>query len=156
MWLMKNICSDNSGVATATRTCFYAFRALKDTAKFKRRYATQFKIEGDKKMKTDRFVKVMLVIIAGLLLLNCFKDNGGGISDVFGTKAKATATAPAFLEKGKTYRCYSNVGLDYEILEVDKESGWIKANYILGANPSTEWINTANLNSCKVPNAQNK
>jgi hypothetical protein len=47
---------------------------------------------------------------------------------------------------------------DYEILEVDKESGWIKANIIYsgGSSEPTEWINTANLNGCKVPTTQSK
>ncbi len=82
-------------------------------------------------MKTDRFVKIVLVIIVGLLFLNCFKDNGSSkIPGIFGTKVQATA--PAFLQKGKSY-CFNKQGsgaggynaLPYKILEIDSNSGWL-------------------------------
>ncbi len=94
-------------------------------------------------MKTDRFVKAMLVIIAGLLFLNCI-DNGSVISP---TKA----STPAFLQVGKTYNC-SGVGAGYEytIISTDKESGWIRAKAKSnGIQPDSEsWVNTSLLNHC--------
>jgi hypothetical protein len=101
-------------------------------------------------MKTDRFVKVMLVIIAGLLFLNCVKDNGsGGVSDILGTKIKASV--PAFMEQGKIYYCQSAGGHTYTVSSIDKESGWIRAK----AKSSTfeaegdVWVNTSLLYDCR-------
>ena len=98
-------------------------------------------------MKTDRFVKVMLVIIAGLLLLNCFKDNGGGVSVPF-METKAKASVPAFLEVGKSYGCLlqgadPNLFKAPRIVNIDKESGWIEVE-----GDKRFWINTAQLKSC--------
>lgn len=70
-------------------------------------------------MKTDRFAKVMLVIIAGLLLLNCFKDNGEESSIFSGTKVEASV--PTFIQVGKSYNFYR--GSDEKIIAIDKESG---------------------------------
>ncbi len=103
-------------------------------------------------MKTDRFVKAMLVIIAGLLLLNCFKDNGGGISVPF-LETKAKASVPAFIQKGNSYECYNPVTLysmqkegGDKIIQIDSDSGWIEAE---GKTWGKRWINTAHLTGCK-------
>lgn len=96
-------------------------------------------------MKIDRFVKVMLVIIAGLLFLNCF-NNG---PDILSRKAKAVI--PGFMETGKTYSCGGvGPGYLYTVISVDKDSGWIRAktksNGIGG--DSEQWVNTAKLDHC--------
>ena len=94
-------------------------------------------------MKTDRFVKVMLVIIAGLLLLNCF-NNGSGI---FPPKAKASV--PAFIQVGNSYSCGGagmlyNITKEDQIMQIDSNNGWIEINGKLGKR----WINAANLYGC--------
>ena len=93
-------------------------------------------------MKTDRFVKVMLVIIAGLLLLNCI-DKGSVISPPI------KANAPAFLETNKTYECANPGGLSvsYKITKIDKDSGWIEDN-------GTRWVNTAIFFYCEEVKTQ--
>ena len=90
----------------------------------------------------DRFVKVMLVIIAGLLFLNCFKDGGSSrISDTFGTKV--SATAPAFLEKGKSYNCFGDGSMNQErkVKTIDKDSGWIELD-------NGTWVNLSLQHRC--------
>lgn len=74
-------------------------------------------------MKIDRFVKVMLVIIAVLLGLNCVKDNGSGSSIPF-IETKAKATVPAVIQVGKSYG-FRGLG-QVKIKSIDKESGWIQ------------------------------
>ncbi len=73
----------------------------------------------------------MLVIIAGLLLLNCF-NNGSGIFP------PTKASVPSFVEDGKYYSCViSDLGTpmapkgtqEFKIESIDKESGWVKAQY---------------------------
>jgi hypothetical protein len=85
----------------------------------------------------DRFVKVMLVIIVGLLFLNCVKDNGsGGISVPF-IETEAKASLPAFLQTEKFYQ-FNTTGNRTEfgvtrefnfgakVVEIDEKSGWVK------------------------------
>ena len=73
-------------------------------------------------MKTDRFIKLMLAIIAVLLVLNIFKTNSGEIAiPLLETKIKATT--PSFIQVNKTYNC-SVVGRpsqNYEIKQIDKD-----------------------------------
>ena len=105
-------------------------------------------------MKTDVFVKVMLVIIAVLLFLNCVKDNGsGGISVPF-LEAKAKAAAPAFIQVNKTYKCNvaSRTSQNYEIKQIDKENGWIEAKWVIedsaGYASGVFWFNLSHFQSC--------
>jgi hypothetical protein len=108
----------------------------------------------------DRFVKIMLVVIAGLLFLNCVKDNGsGGVSIPF-LETKARATVPPFIQVGKSYVCEGVVGIssiassggqnieiyeNYKITQIDSNSGWIEAQ-----NASEKiWVNSANLANCQ-------
>ena len=101
-------------------------------------------------MAKDRFVKAMLVIIAGLLFFNCVKDNGSGGITVPGFGTRAIASVPAFLQKGSTINCDGSRGFGrtYQIIEIDKESGWIKTIELNNSNKPTEWINTAHFSSC--------
>lgn len=99
-------------------------------------------------MKTDRFVKIMLVIIAGLLVLNCFKDNGSdGISIPF-LETEVNASVPAFIQKDKTYICSSDIQplVSAKVLQIDSNSGWIEIN-----SPSTgnTWVNSNSLSNCR-------
>ena len=95
-------------------------------------------------MKTDIFVKVMLVIIAGLLFLNCF--NSG--SSIFPPKAKASV--PDFFTVGKTYKCaipaymgsMSGISSDITIASIDKDDGWIQ-------NKEGSWENTSLYHRCQ-------
>jgi hypothetical protein len=91
----------------------------------------------------DRFVKVMLVIIAGLLFLNCVKDvsftnsnssttsRNGSTQSPNPTKPSfietsvGAAPAPSFIQVGKKYR-FGESSYIYRVTAVDKESGWIK------------------------------
>ncbi len=127
-------------------------------------------------MKTDRFVKVMLVIIAGLLFLNCVKDvsfnnsnspttskndstqspNPTKTSTVpFIETSVEAASIPAFIQVGKTYDCatlqlhyISTDGLKgFKVTVIDSNSGWIKGE--------KSWVNTANLYSCVESSPQN-
>jgi hypothetical protein len=90
-------------------------------------------------MKIDRFVKVMLVLIAMLLALNCAKDlnqpsntrvssdnvpptsangnsiassktSGGNSSPLIFESPVEAATPPTFLQVGKTYNCIPTTG----------------------------------------------
>ena len=129
-------------------------------------------------MKVDRFVKIMLVVIAGLLLLNCVKDlpilnsnsnsatsTNSTATPFLETSAKASVM-PAFIEKGKVYNfLYSQYGQsgfpDIErgkVLEIDKDSGWLYIEfYDPNTNKSTgraKWTNIDHVRGCweeKIP-----
>ena len=113
-------------------------------------------------MKTDRFVKVMLVIIAGLLLLNFFKDNNGGGS-IFGV-TKVEASVPTFFQVGKSYTCSTSAQPDQsmssspspnmKIIRIDSNGGWIESENRWGKF----WFNTAQLGACldSTQNSSNK
>lgn len=99
----------------------------------------------------DRFVKIMLVIIAGLLFLNCFNN----------IPPKAEASIPAFFQVGKSYECsglggpsggISEKNYGEKITEIDSNSGWVEKEGKLGKI----WINTTNLLSCEESNPQTK
>ena len=121
-------------------------------------------------MKTDRFVKVMLVIIAGLLFLNCVKDvsftnsnspanapttsRNGSTQSPNPTKTSfietsvEAASVPAFIQVGKTYSCMGEGPLNSiegeKIVQIDANSGWIEKE----SNSGRRWINVARLFSC--------
>lgn len=80
-------------------------------------------------MKIDRFVKVMLVLIALLLALNCAK--------VLNSPSEAAAP-PAFLQVGKSYVFQTQGGNAMEVLDI-QNTGWIKAKSYDG---SVYWVNT--------------
>ena len=124
-------------------------------------------------MKTDRFVKVILVIIAGLLFLNCVKEvsfnnsnspttsRNGSTQSPNPTKTSIIETSvdaapvPAFFQVGKTYNCgvlYQQAGLNYgdseiTIVNIDKESGWIQTK-------TGNWLNTSLFNRCSEGSAK--
>lgn len=123
-------------------------------------------------MKTDRFVKVMLVIIAGLLFLNCVKDvsfnNSNSLTlrndSMQSPNPKKTSTipfietsvdaapVPSFIQKGKTYKCWSGGGAsatsyDLTVANIDKESGWIQTT-------TGNWFNISALISCSESSAK--
>ncbi|HKX28544.1 MAG TPA: hypothetical protein VJ302_12660 [Blastocatellia bacterium] len=88
-------------------------------------------------MHTDRFVKVMLVLVASLLLLNA----------VINFSPSSAAAPPPFLQKGSLYKLDRTTPV--RVLEVD-ESGWVKVQEINAAGQpvdnqfanSSYWINT--------------
>ncbi len=104
-------------------------------------------------MKTDRFVKVMLVIIAGLLALNIFKSNLNEFATPF-LETKIEANAPAFIQVGKTYSCSvtGRPSQNYEIKQIDKENGWIEARWIIedsaGSATGIFWFNLSHFQNC--------
>src|SRR5947209_234315 len=67
------------------------------------------------KMKIDRFVKLMLVLIALLLALNCTKDLN---------LSSEAAALPSFIQVGKAYN-FS--GFHATVLEI-QSSGWLKTD----------------------------
>ena len=84
-------------------------------------------------MKTDRFVKVMLVAIALLLLANCVKE----------FSPSSSAAAPAFLQKGKSYvftPAGTGISFGRQVIEVDS-SGWIKVHVPNTEIDSYQWLN---------------
>ena len=99
-------------------------------------------------MKIDRFVKVMLVIIALLLAINC----ANGIRAPFTGNSTQAAVPPRFLQQGKTYSMEAagrNFGLGFKVVAIE-DSGWIKVTqWDKGKNQpddgGTYWVNTANL-----------
>lgn len=120
-------------------------------------------------MKTDRFVKVMLVIIAGLLFLNCVKDvpftssnspttsrndstqspNSTKTSTIpFIESSVEAAPAPAFIQVEKSYTCRGYVS--FKVKTIDKNnSGWIETY-------DNEWRNTSLYDGCKEDTPQTK
>ncbi|WP_373515710.1 hypothetical protein [Persicitalea sp.] len=101
----------------------------------------------------DRFVKVMLLVIAGLLLLNCFKGDGGGLSDVVGPTVGASV--PKFVEEGKYYSCLipsMDTPMDikwhrqFKIEAVERESGWVRVRYYNDAKNEWAGYNWLNIN----------
>ncbi len=96
-------------------------------------------------MKTDRFMKAMLVIIALLLAANCFT----GIRAPFSGNS-SEAAPPRFLQKEKIYHITLGEGLtdgDFKITEIE-DTGWIKVQrWDTSKNaPLSDfqpWINTA-------------
>jgi hypothetical protein len=83
-------------------------------------------------MKIDRFVKVMLVLIAVLLALNCAKDPNG--------RSVEAAAPPSFLQVGKSYMFKDYLMAPVEVLEI-QNTGWVKVKRDSGV----EWVNT---NAC--------
>ena len=102
-------------------------------------------------MKTDsRFVKVMLVLIASLLFLNCFKDGETSVfNGILGPKVEASA--PSFLQDGKSYSCGGvGSGYSYTIIGREKDSAWIRAKFKSSGmgGDGEAWVNTAALDHC--------
>ena len=98
----------------------------------------------------DRFVKVMLVIIAGLLLLNCFKSSdSGGISIPF-LETKAKASIPQFVQVGKFINCAGGPSFDQKITKIDVESGWLEVEGVVDGKLKNRWYNTANSTNCEL------
>ncbi len=83
-------------------------------------------------MKIDRFVKVMLVLIAMLLALNCAKN----------LSPSSEAAAPSFLQVGKKYVGSGGGGYTtFTIVEI-QNTGWIKAKGDVGQEI---WVNPSAL-----------
>jgi hypothetical protein len=107
-------------------------------------------------MKVDRFVKVMLVLIAVLLALNCAKDlnlssnsrgsssnlspnsgrgnsaassntSGGNSRPVVFESSVEAAVPPSFLQVGKSYQFPGLPASSVEVLEI-QSPGWVKVN----------------------------
>ena len=114
-------------------------------------------------MKIDRFVKVMLVLIALLLALNCAKDinlpsNNSGSGNSVGTSNTSdrvsnptifentveAATPPSFLQVGKSYLgVIENSRFEFKALEI-QNSGWVKIQLVKGNiydEGETVWLN---------------
>jgi hypothetical protein len=114
-------------------------------------------------MKTDKFVKMMLVVIASLVLLNCFKDNGDGISVPF-IETKVKASVPPFIQVGKTYSCSSLEPRlapgrsEFTVNNIDKDSGWINTDGYFDSSgyKVNGWLNSANLFSCVESSPKSK
>jgi hypothetical protein len=90
-------------------------------------------------MRVDRFVKLMLVLVALLLALNCTRDF------TFRSENSAEAAAvPSFLEVGKTYRA---IGYTYQpvfkVVEIHQASGWAKVQFTQSPenNGAIVWFN---------------
>lgn len=85
-------------------------------------------------MKIDRFVKVMLVLIAVLLALNCAKDLE---SKMLSSDA---APPPSFLQVGKSYKgVWPGGSTPFTVLEV-QNTGWIK---VQDEGGGFAWLNTS-------------
>jgi hypothetical protein len=85
-------------------------------------------------MKTDRFMRVMLVLIALLLGANCLKDVRNPLTD-----DAVEAASPAVIQVGKRYILGGPAGGlgGVTIKEIDR-NGWIKGDDGI-------WYNTAQL-----------
>ena len=100
------------------------------------------------KMKTDRFMKVMLVVIALLLALNC----ANGIRAPFLGNSTEAAAPPRFLQSGKIYHLRGgDLAGDFKVTTIE-DSGWIKVtqwnmdkNQPVQAEWATSWVNIANI-----------
>jgi hypothetical protein len=76
----------------------------------------------------DRFVKVMLVLIALLLAVNFAKDLNS---------SSEAAAPPSFLQVGKSYKFTGSYNLEGEIMEI-QNTGWVKIKQSYGIL----WVNT--------------
>ena len=121
-------------------------------------------------MKVDRCVKIMLVVIAGLLLLNCVKDlpilnsNSNSANSTNSTSTPfleipvKASVLPAFIQKGKVYNfVYSHYGQNGypdidkgKVLEIDKDSGWLYIEFYESNKPTgkVKWANIDHVRSC--------
>ena len=113
----------------------------------------------------DRFVKVMLVVIAGLLFLNCVKDmsftnsnsptnspttsRNGSAQSPNSTKTSFIETSveaapvPAFIQVGKSYHCSGGFAQgDYKVTKIDKDSGWVEID-------NKRWLNMSLVGECE-------
>ncbi len=105
-------------------------------------------------MKADRFVKIMLVVIAGLLFLNCFKGDGGKtISIPFLESSTVKAAPPAFIQVGKFYEFQLGIlvvdGRVRGKVEKIDENGWLYIQHY--SNDKWEghsWLNINRVLSC--------
>jgi hypothetical protein len=96
-------------------------------------------------MKTDQFVKVLMVIIALLLTLNY----------VTSLSPSSAATPPPFLQQGSFYKFDTRNPV--KVIEID-DSGWIKVQDVDAIGQviksqfgnSSYWINTHALRSVEA------
>jgi len=97
-------------------------------------------------MKSDRFVKVMLVVIVLLLAANCLFSIRASWME-----SSSAAVPPAFLQVGKEYRFDELNGVGTaKVLEI-QSNGWVKVVHLVpqgmevltgGAKSDPYWINT--------------
>ncbi|MEK6287561.1 MAG: hypothetical protein AABO57_17600 [Acidobacteriota bacterium] len=90
-------------------------------------------------MKIDRFVRVMLVLVALLLALNC-ATNFNNSSD----STVEAAPPPSFLQVGKTY---TSGAMAFRVTEVSN-TGWVTAE---AQSPTTGRLTTMWINSNVLP-----
>jgi hypothetical protein len=90
-------------------------------------------------MKIDRFMKAVLVIIVGLLILNYLKDGNSSLKHIPSFEAEVSADgAPSFIQVGKTYNFGMNtpngfVQTQARVSAIDN-NGWVQ-------QASGEWMN---------------
>ena len=88
-------------------------------------------------MKMDRFVKIMLVLIAGLLVLNFAKNDNSVLRHIPTLETPVEASTPSFIQVGKRYTFGLTVNgytqVSATVASVDRE-GWVQQN-------TGDWIN---------------
>lgn len=99
----------------------------------------------------DKFVKLMLIVIAGLLVLNYFKGQAASSIPFF--ESSAQASAPPFIKVGESYNFnFNGPGYgDVKVLQIDT-SGWIKAQELdFNGNPRGQefWINGSQITAVR-------
>jgi hypothetical protein len=95
-------------------------------------------------MKTDKFIKGLLVIISLLLVFNLFK------AKLSSDEAKTSASVPLFFQVGNSYYCESALPQsDFQVTDIDQSNGWIK---------TTEgyWLNTGQFYRCSEVNPSSR
>ena len=76
------------------------------------------------------------ILVTALMIAGCENSN----TSSFGLIASANASAPQFLQAGKTYY-FGGPNERLTIIEIDKESGWVKA--VKPDSTEWRWINLA-------------
>lgn len=93
-------------------------------------------------MKTDKFVRVILVLIFCLLFLNFFKDSNSARFSIPFLETKANASTPSFLQNGEAYSCETVDGKKHQInIKAIDSDGWVKGDY-------NTWFNSTNFTKC--------
>jgi len=105
----------------------------------------------------DRFLKVMLVVIACLLILNLIKTTSSEIANSF-LETRIKADTPTFIQVNKTYNCNvsDRPSQNYEIKQIDKVNGWIEAkwSFEFSGTEGIRWFNLTHFQSCSEVKTQ--